>query len=208
MQDEEENSQIFSSQNENTRWIFSENDLVSKNFDIVMKSQGFTPEVQLLCKYINKSVQKLSTDIYFCLDQLDSYPGNSLEIRLLNRFKSLSSHSGDLANKTKTTMSEVIKDLCDFITNKVNEESSSREYVLYLARICQALTSESLSSDIKKILVFDKVINETTHHGSSHWSHTPTRYRKNSTSKTPDYDESRKNLRTTSTLALNKWIKL
>lgn len=99
-----EDLSIFSTQLENNRWIFTENDLnsTSKNFDIVMKSQGFTPEVQLLCKYINKAVQKMSTDIYYCLDQLDNYPGSSLEIRLLNRFKSLSSNqTTDLNQKIK-----------------------------------------------------------------------------------------------------------
>lgn len=114
-------------------------------------------------------------------------------------------------------MFEVIQNLCNFIKEKVENEKINRNYVLYLARICQALTSESLSSDIKKTLTFDKLVNDNSHNNSAfnaasqHLSSGATfssRYRKSSVSKQPQYEESRKILRKTSNLALNKWIKL
>ena len=64
------------------RWLFADvsaSDLGSKNFDIVMKSLGFTPEVQILCKHVNRTVQKTLTDVFYCIEQLDAQPGNGLE---------------------------------------------------------------------------------------------------------------------------------
>jgi hypothetical protein len=191
------------------RWLFSDSNANSdlgskKNFDIVMKSQGFTPEVQILCKHINRTVQKTLTDVFYCIDQLEPQTGNNLETILLNRLKSTSVPENDLAAKTQSCTSDFVHKLVEFIQNQIDlaKDSDSTAVVLYLARICQALTSDSLSGDVRKALTAE--LSDKKDHDEIRNS----RMRKTSTNACPQWEECRKILKESSGKALDQWILL
>ena len=110
--------------------------------NITMKSQGFTLNIQKITKFINSSINKLSSDLSFCLDQLDTYPGTSVELRLLNNFKDASASQQKLPDQIKGCSGDFVSEFCAFIESKLENRENvddSKDYVLFLGRLCEAL---------------------------------------------------------------------
>ena len=139
-----------------TDWVFSEanskeENNLTKSLDIVMKSQGFSPRVQILCKQVNKMIAKTLGDVFYCLDQVEEITSSSLEVRLLNKYKSQSGPSDTFAEDTKHATKKFIDELTTIINGKIETEECT-DVVLYLSRVCQALTSNTSSPELKKAL--------------------------------------------------------
>ena len=128
-----------------------------------------------------------------------------------DRLKSTSVPENDLAAKTQSSTSDFVEKLVLFIKNKIEIEndSDSTAVVLYLARICQALTSDSLSSDIRKALTAESCEKHDgyKHDGSSNFvpSTFTSRTRKMSTNPCPQWENSRTILKESSGKALDQW---
>ena len=149
------------------------------------------------------------TDVFYCIEQLEPQTGNNLETILLNRLKSTSVPENDLAAKTQSCTSDFIQKLVEFIKTQIEiaTESDSTAVVLYLARICQALTSDSLSGDVRRALTAETCEKQDKNSHSMDVMNS-SRIRKASVNACPQWDESRKILKESSGKALDQWILL